>query len=280
MEGVIHQLGLVDVKSASTPGIKEDSELSTAEILERRNGYKPPCLKVRPHGAIIAETWDSAASLPELSVRAPESPLFTGELLQLYQTLAARVNCYSLDRFSMLHPVKELMRMLSKPTDADMRRLKRAARYLLSRSRMVVEFPWVPLSTLLTIYTGADHAGCLRTRKSTSGGVILWGKALVKALSRTQLLIALSSGESEFAAVAKAAAEDIGVRSVLGDFDHQVTMEMHSDATAAIGICKRQWLGRVRHFATADLWLQQRVKTKELPLFKLLGKDNPAQESA
>ena len=99
------------------------------------------------------------------------------------------------------------MRKLSKPTEADMCRLKRAARYLLSQPRMVIEYRWAPLSNLLTIYTDADHAGCLRTRKSTSGGLILWGKALVKGWSRTQSLIALSSGESELAAVAKAAAE-------------------------------------------------------------------------
>ena len=196
--------------------------------------------------------------------------------MQQYQSLAARLNYYALDRFDLLYPVKELMRVLSKPTEADMCRLKRAARYLLSQPRMVIEYPWAPLSNLLTIYTDADHAGCLRTRKSTSGGVILWGKALVKGWSRTQPLIALSSGESELAAVAKAAAEGLGMKSVLNDFNHQVSIEIHSDATAAIGICKRQGLGRVRHLATADLWLQQRVKARELLLFKVPGKDNPA----
>jgi hypothetical protein len=272
---VIHQLGLTEAKSVSTPGIKEDSDLSAAEILERRKGYAPPCLKIGPHGAITAEVWDSdAGSRPVLPTS--ESPLLTGELLQLYQSLAARLNYYSLDRFDILYPVKELMRKLSQPTEADMCSLKRAARYLLSQPRMVVEYRWAPLSNLLTIYTDADHAGCLRTRKSTSGGVILWGKALVKGWSRTQPLIALSSGESELAAVAKAAAEGLGMKSVLGDFNHPVSIEIHSDATAAIGICKRQGLGRVRHLATADLWLQQRVKAKELLLFKVPGKDNPA----
>ena len=76
--------------------------------------------------------------------------------------------------------------------------------------------------------------------------------------------------------MAKATAEGLGMKSVLSDFDHPVSIEIHSDATAAIGICKRQGLGRVRHLATADLWLQQRVKAKELLLFKVPGKDNPA----
>ena len=99
---------------------------------------------------------------------------------------------------------------------------------------------------------------------------------MVKAWSRTQTLIALSSGESELAAVTKAVAEGFGAQSVLRDFGFSVALEVHSDATAALGICKRQGLGRVRHLATADLWLQQRVKTRDLALFKVPGRHNPS----
>ena len=49
-----------------------------------------------------------------------------------------------------------------------------------------------------------------------------------------------------------------------------------TEATAAIGMAKRLGLGRVRHLAVADLWIQQRVKAKALKLFKLPGRDNPS----
>ena len=88
--------------------------------------------------------------------------------------------------------------------------------------------------------------------------------------------MALSSGESELAAVTKAAAEALGIQSVLSDFGVSVKIEIHSDATAAIGICKRQGLGRVRHLTTADLWVQQKVRSRELKLFKLPGTENPS----
>ena len=67
----------------------------------------------------------------------------------------------------------------------------------------------------------------------------------------------------------------MGIQSVLADFGVTVKIEIHSDATAAIGICKGQCLGRVRHLATADLWIQRKVRSWELKLFKLPGKDNP-----
>ena len=104
----------------------------------------------------------------------------------------------------------------------------------------------------------------------------MWGPALLKAWSRTQGIVALSSGESELAAVTKAATEALGVQSVLADYGVESRIEIHSDATAAIGICKRQGLGRVRHLATADLWVQQKVREKVLKLCKLPGKDNPS----
>ena len=49
-----------------------------------------------------------------------------------------------------------------------------------------------------------------------------------------------------------------------------------SDATAAIGICKRQGLGRIRHLATADLWCQQVVRSKRVRLDKWPVTENAA----
>ena len=90
----------------------------------------------------------------------------------------------------------------------------------------------------------------------------------LKSWSRTMTLIALSSGEAELCAVTRAAAEGLGLQAILEDFGHTVKVHLHSDATAAIGICRRLGLGRVRHLAVADLWLQQRVKRGELVLHK------------
>ena len=51
---------------------------------------------------------------------------------------------------------------------------------------------------------------------------------------------------------------------------------IRSDATAAIGICKRQGFGKVRHLVIADLWVQQLVRHRRCRLDKWLGPQNPA----
>ena len=55
-----------------------------------------------------------------------------------------------------------------------------------------------------------------------------------------------------------------------------VKLEIKSDATAAIGICRRQGLGRIRHLAVADLWCQQIIKNKGATISKWPGPQNPA----
>jgi len=132
------------------------------------------------------------------------------------------------------------------------------------------------LPTTITIYVDSDFAGCAVTRKSTAGGAAMWGGRLIKTWSKTMAIIALSSGEAELGAVACGLAEGMGLRSVLADFGVEVDVELLSDATAAIGMCRRLGLGRVRHLATADLWVQQRVKSGEVVLRKLPGAENPA----
>ena len=168
------------------------------------------------------------------------------------------------------------MRKLSRPNSEDWGNLKRVTRYLLGAQRAVARYPWQPLPPMLTVYTDSDHAGCPYTRKSTMGGLIAWGRHFLKGWSRTMSILALSSGEAELGAVTKACAEALGLQAVLADFDAPVALEVHSDATAAIVICKRNGLGRVRHLAVADLWVQQRVKLGHRSLFKLPGTENPS----
>ena len=104
----------------------------------------------------------------------------------------------------------------------------------------------------------------------------MWGTHCLKAWSKTQGIIALSSGEAELAALVKGSTELLGMRSIMQDFGHIVELDLSTDATAAIGMVSREGLGKVRHLAVADLWVQERQRTGEIVYDKVNGKDNPA----
>ncbi len=53
-------------------------------------------------------------------------------------------------------------------------------------------------------------------------------------------------------------------------------IRLWTDSSAAIGICSRQGLGKVRHLDTYTLWIQQAVRTGRVHLKKVRGDVNPA----
>ena len=101
-----------------------------------------------------------------------------------------------------------------------------------------------------------------------------WGSHVLKWWSKTQPTLALSSGEAELAAIVRSTSEGLGMQAIMVEFGIPVTLTVKSDAVAAIGIVKRQGLGRVRHLAVGDLWVQQRSKKGEVRYVKLDGKSN------
>ena len=68
----------------------------------------------------------------------------------------------------------------------------------------------------------------------------------------------------------------LGFRSMCTDLNRTIPLRLHSDATAAIGIARRRGLGKMRHLDVEDLWIQEKIRNKEVDLCKVLGADNPA----
>ena len=100
---------------------------------------------------------------------------------------------------------------------------------------------------------------------------------MIKHWSATQKTIALSSGKAELAGIVKGAAEDLGVMSVAADLGIDVAgMVVMADSSAAIGSCRRTGIGRLRHLAAGQLWVQERVRAGDFELWKHPGQDNPA----
>ena len=99
---------------------------------------------------------------------------------------------------------------------------------------------------------------------------------MIQHWSQTQSTVALSSGEAELSGICKGASKAIGLKSLCTDLGIAMTLTVLTDATAAIGICRRRGLGKIRHLAVSDLWIQDRVKSKDFVLEKTPGQSNPA----
>ncbi len=114
----------------------------------------------------------------------------------------------------MQYAAKEMSRLMSKPEVQDWRAAKRLARY----SQVGCAGVQVPgLAEEVVVWSDTEFAGCGRTRRSAAGGVVTLGSHCIKSYSRMQETVELSSCESKFYGIMKAATVGLGVRSLLKD---------------------------------------------------------------
>ena len=196
-----------------------------------------------------------------------------------FRALSARGNFLSQDRADINYATKELCREFAIPNRNSQRRLKHLCRYLVGKPRMVHLYRWGQGNDdedYLEVFVDTDFAGCKETRRSTSGGVCLLNGANVKQWSKTQTTLALSSGEAELHGINAGICQGLGMQSIARDLGITLKIRIHSDATAALGMCRRRGLGKVRHLDVADLWAQEKVRSGTVALCKFLGSENPA----
>ena len=163
---------------------------------------------------------------------------------------------------------------MASPRNGDWVALKRVFRYLLGKPRFVWRFVWQDKPKFLRAFRDSTWAGWHDTRKSTARACFMQGSHLVKAYSRTQSNIALSSGEAEFYGLVSTALAALGLGAMSEDFGDKVDAFLYADASAAIGVANREGLGRIRHLDTQSLWLQQALRQRRLGLGKVLGTEN------
>ena len=223
------------------------------------NGLERPCVR---------------ATVEEFESEEMNWPLSPSEATE-FRALVARANFLSLDRPDVQFAVKEACRDMSAPSNSSWLKLKRIARFLLEFPRLV----WKINSgaedlDVLRVYADADWAGCLTTRRSTSGGVAMLGGVALKHWSSTQATVALSSGEAEFTSLVKAAAEGLGIQSLEVDLGWNLKVQVHTDSSAAKSMASRSGIGKIRHLCTKMLWVQDAVKVGKFKLFKIKGAEN------
>ena len=95
---------------------------------------------------------------------------------------------------------------------------------------MTCRYAWNELDSNIAVFGDENFAGRNSTRKSAVGGVAMWSGQFVKAWSKTMGVLALSIGDSELAAVVRAATEVMGLQSILNDFCLRGHVAIKSDA--------------------------------------------------
>ena len=247
----------------TTEGWEYEADQRHAELIVKAMGLE----KARPVTSPGEEE-------PAWKLEDNEKPLSVSEATH-YRMVAARANYLATDRTDIQFATKECCRGMATPQVQHLSSLKRLARYLLGKPRMIWKYAWQTPENL-TVYSDSDWAGCKRTARSTSSGIIMRGQHHVKSWSITQKRVTLSSAEAELGALVKASAEAIGIVQMAEGLGDKVSAEVYVDSSAALSVTQRKGTGKMRHVRIGQLWVQEAAEQGELSYKKVKGTGNPA----
>ena len=176
---------------------------------------------------------------------------------------------------------------MQRPTELDKSMAKRVGRYLLGKKCLVLRMGEQEAPTFIEAVVDSDFAGCPLTRKSTSGKAIRHGSHVLSTSATLQSTVSLSSGEAEYYALLKGAADGLKMVAMAEDFGIKLGMEVSSktdpppleiasDSTSALAFAQRRGLGRQKHVMTRYLWLQDAIHKRRVKVRKVATKLNIA----
>ncbi|GJU51079.1 retrovirus-related pol polyprotein from transposon TNT 1-94 [Tanacetum coccineum] len=159
-------------------------------------------------------------------------------------------------------------RYQARPTQKHLKEVKRIFKYLKGTINMGL---WYPKDSgfELTAFSDADHAGCLDTRKSTSGGIQFLGDKLVSWMSKKQNCTAMSSAEAEYVALSASCAQVMWMRTQLQDYGFNYNkIPLYCDSQSAIAIsCKAVHHSHTKHIHTRYHFIKEQVENDIIKLY-------------
>ncbi len=138
--------------SSTKEGIEHEADQRHVEIIVRDAG-----LRGHSEGVTTPGVNDDGGVVDE------------GENETLHRAIAARARYLAQGRADIQFAAEEVSSLMSRPEAGDLKRARRLGRYLRDNSSVVFKYRFQEL------WSDADFAGCRRTRRSTSGGVIMFG---------------------------------------------------------------------------------------------------------
>ena len=106
--------------------------------------------------------WRKEEAWEEEELPAEEATVFRG--------IAVRANLFSLDCPDLQFPVKQMSREMAKPKVGSWKRMKKIARYLVNRQRVIWQFKWQENCRKCDTCGDSDWGGRTGSNKLTSGG--------------------------------------------------------------------------------------------------------------
>ncbi|GLC52651.1 hypothetical protein PLESTB_000653600 [Pleodorina starrii] len=137
------------------------------------------------------------------------------------------------------YAVGVLTRHMANPSMEHWKAAKGVVRYLAGTVDYGIVFGGERVSEGMVGFSDADHAGCLDSRRSTTGYVFTVHGGAVSWASKIQRSVAVSTMEAEYMAASEASKEALWLRQLLSDLKYEVRpTTINCDSQSAIKVIK------------------------------------------
>ncbi|GJY13341.1 retrovirus-related pol polyprotein from transposon TNT 1-94 [Tanacetum coccineum] len=130
-----------------------------------------------------------------------------------YRSMIGSLMYLTSSRPDLVKVVCYYARYQARPAEKHLKKVKSIFRYLKGTINMGLWY-LKDSSFELHAFLDADHAGCIDTRKSTSGGIQFLGEKLVSWISKKQDYTAMSLAEAKYVALSASCAQFLGEKLV------------------------------------------------------------------
>ncbi|CAL1411860.1 unnamed protein product [Linum trigynum] len=132
---------------------------------------------------------------------------------------------------------------------------------------------------VMEAYADADYAGCLDTRRSTSGWCVKVGNSFISWRCKKQDRVSKSSTEAEYRSMSEVASEIVWLKRLLAELgvSIQPPVRLHVDNTSAIRIATNPVLhDRTKHIEVHVHYIRQLVVEGEVELAYITSENQTA----
>ena len=174
---------------------------------------------------------------------------------ETYQRLVGRLIYLSHTRLDIAYAGSVMSQFMHNPKEIHLQAAYRILRYLKGNPRRGILFKR-NTGLVLEAYTDADYAGSIMDRRSTSGYCTFLGGNLVTWRSKKQNVVARSSAEAEFRAMAQGVCELLWLKIILEDLKIKWDgpMRLYCDNKSAISIAHNPVQhDRTKHIEVDDI---------------------------
>lgn len=235
-----------DVKQFVGMQITDDSTTNTVTLHQR-----PYIIKLLEKFNLKEANSVTVPAEPGLYLKIPDGNTNHDEKQPYREAVGSLIFLATVSRPDITYAVNQVSRFLNNWTDEHWTAVKRIFRYLKGTLNYKITYKKTICTNKSQVcgFTDADYAGCQDTRKSTSGYIFIMGNGPVTWKSQKQNVVAQSTTEAEYLALALGTKEALWIQSFLKELGLQEsTVQLNVDNQSTIKLTQgHQFHPRTKH---------------------------------